>query len=94
MLGDPHRPKHANALLRLDNHTGHALERFYKSFYFRPGKIFELVAEMSTSWEMTQRRLGFAAKDVSLIYYGLDWWESRLATTSALNPAAEPVAAQ
>jgi len=35
----------------------HALERFYKSFYFRPGKIFELVAEMSTSWEMTQRRL-------------------------------------
>ena len=35
----------------------HALERFYKSFYFRPRKIFELVAEMSTSWEMTQRRL-------------------------------------
>ena len=35
----------------------HALERFYKSFYFRPSKIFELVAEMSTSWEMTQRRL-------------------------------------
>jgi hopanoid biosynthesis associated radical SAM protein HpnJ len=35
----------------------HALERFYKSFYFRPRKIFEMVAEMSTSWEMTQRRL-------------------------------------
>jgi hopanoid biosynthesis associated radical SAM protein HpnJ len=35
----------------------HALERFYKSFYFRPRKILELVAEMSTSWEMTQRRL-------------------------------------
>jgi len=35
----------------------HALERFYKSFYFRPSKIFELVAEMSTSWEMTRRRL-------------------------------------
>ena len=35
----------------------HALERFYKSFYFRPRKIIELVAEMSTSWEMTQRRL-------------------------------------
>jgi hopanoid biosynthesis associated radical SAM protein HpnJ len=35
----------------------HSLERFYKRFYFRPGKIFELVSEMATSWEMTQRRL-------------------------------------
>jgi radical SAM superfamily enzyme YgiQ (UPF0313 family) len=35
----------------------HALERFYKSFYFRPRKIIEMVAEMATSWEMTRRRL-------------------------------------
>jgi radical SAM superfamily enzyme YgiQ (UPF0313 family) len=35
----------------------HGLERFYKRFYFRPGKIVEMVAEMATSWEMTQRRL-------------------------------------
>jgi len=34
-----------------------SLERFYKRFYFRPRKIAELVGEMATSWEMTQRRL-------------------------------------
>jgi len=34
-----------------------ALERFYRSFYFRPRKILELVAEMATSWEMMRRRL-------------------------------------
>jgi len=34
-----------------------ALERFYRRFYFRPGKILELVAEMATSREMTRRRL-------------------------------------
>jgi len=35
----------------------HAVETFYKQFYFRPRKIFELTAEMMTSWEMTRRRL-------------------------------------
>lgn len=35
----------------------HDLERFYKRFYFRPGKIWEIVREMLTSWEMTTRRL-------------------------------------
>ena len=35
----------------------HGVETFYKSFYFRPGKIAELTLEMMTSWEMTRRRL-------------------------------------
>ena len=35
----------------------HAVETFYRRFYFRPRKIFELTAEMMTSWEMTKRRL-------------------------------------
>lgn len=35
----------------------HGIERFYRRFYFRPSKIFEMVAEMLTSWEMTRRRL-------------------------------------
>jgi hopanoid biosynthesis associated radical SAM protein HpnJ len=35
----------------------HAVERFYRRFYFRPSKIAELVAEMMTSWDMTKRRL-------------------------------------
>ncbi len=30
---------------------------FYKSFYFRPGKIAEITFEMLQSWEMTKRRL-------------------------------------
>ena len=34
-----------------------ALEKFYKSFYFRPGKIAEITFEMMQSWEMTKRRL-------------------------------------
>ncbi|HZZ57666.1 MAG TPA: hopanoid biosynthesis associated radical SAM protein HpnJ [Opitutaceae bacterium] len=33
------------------------LERFYKRFYFRPSKIWEIVREMMVSWEMTRRRL-------------------------------------
>jgi hopanoid biosynthesis associated radical SAM protein HpnJ len=35
----------------------HSMEVFYKRFYFRPAKIWEIVREMSTSWEMTRRRL-------------------------------------
>jgi hopanoid biosynthesis associated radical SAM protein HpnJ len=35
----------------------HAMEVFYKRFYFRPSKIWEIVREMMTSWEMTRRRL-------------------------------------
>jgi radical SAM superfamily enzyme YgiQ (UPF0313 family) len=35
----------------------HGLEHFYKRFYFRPSKIWEIVREMLTSWEMMTRRL-------------------------------------
>lgn len=35
----------------------HSMEVFYKRFYFRPSKMWEIVREMSTSWEMTRRRL-------------------------------------
>jgi hopanoid biosynthesis associated radical SAM protein HpnJ len=34
----------------------HGLERFYKQFYFRPSKIWEIVREMLMSWEMMKRR--------------------------------------
>jgi len=35
----------------------HGVEQFYRSFYFRPSKIWEIVSEMLRSWEMTRRRL-------------------------------------
>jgi hopanoid biosynthesis associated radical SAM protein HpnJ len=35
----------------------HSMEEFYKRFYFRPGKIWEIVREMLASWEMMKRRL-------------------------------------
>jgi hopanoid biosynthesis associated radical SAM protein HpnJ len=35
----------------------HHLESFYKRFYFRPSKIWEIVREMLMSWEMMKRRL-------------------------------------
>ncbi len=35
----------------------HGVETFYRSFYFRPSKIWEIVSEMLHSWDMTQRRL-------------------------------------
>jgi hopanoid biosynthesis associated radical SAM protein HpnJ len=35
----------------------HGVEAFYKSFYFRPAKIWEIVREMLGSWDMTKRRL-------------------------------------
>jgi hopanoid biosynthesis associated radical SAM protein HpnJ len=35
----------------------HGVERFYKQFYFRPGKIWEIVREMLGSWDMMKRRL-------------------------------------
>ena len=33
------------------------VEEFYKRFYFRPSKIWEIVREMLMSWEMMRRRL-------------------------------------
>jgi hopanoid biosynthesis associated radical SAM protein HpnJ len=33
------------------------VEEFYKRFYFRPSKIWEIVREMLVSWEMMKRRL-------------------------------------
>lgn len=35
----------------------HSMEVFYKRFYFRPRKIWEIVREMLGSWEMMRRRL-------------------------------------
>lgn len=35
----------------------HGVETFYRSFYFRPTKIWEIVSEMAHSWDMTRRRL-------------------------------------
>jgi len=35
----------------------HGVERFYKRFYFRRSKIWEIVREMLGSWDMTKRRL-------------------------------------
>ena len=35
----------------------HSMEEFYKRFYFRPSKIWEIVREMLASWEMMKRRL-------------------------------------
>ena len=47
-IGYPH-------LSREEIHQG--LETFYKRFYFRPSKIWDIVREMLVSWEMTRRRL-------------------------------------
>jgi hopanoid biosynthesis associated radical SAM protein HpnJ len=35
----------------------HGVEMFYRRFYFRPGKIWEIVKEMLASWDMMKRRL-------------------------------------
>ena len=35
----------------------HSMETFYKRFYFRPSKIWEIVKEMLASWDMMKRRL-------------------------------------
>ena len=35
----------------------HGVETFYKRFYFRPSKIWEIVRVMAGSWNMTKRRL-------------------------------------
>src|SRR5580698_2089242 len=35
----------------------HSMEVFYKRFYFRPNKIWEIVREMLGSWDMMKRRL-------------------------------------
>jgi hypothetical protein len=33
------------------------VELFYKRFYFRPSKVWEIVGEMLASWDMMKRRL-------------------------------------
>ena len=35
----------------------HSMEIFYKRFYFRPSKIWEILREMLASWDMMKRRL-------------------------------------
>ena len=35
----------------------HSMEIFYKRFYLRPSKIWEIVKEMLASWDLTKRRL-------------------------------------
>ena len=35
----------------------HSMELFYRQFYFRPSKIWEIVKEMLMSWQMLKRRL-------------------------------------
>ena len=35
----------------------HSMEVFYRRFYFRPSKIWEIVREMLTDWQMMKRRL-------------------------------------
>jgi radical SAM superfamily enzyme YgiQ (UPF0313 family) len=35
----------------------HSMEVFYKRFYFRPSKIWEILREMLLSWDMMKRRL-------------------------------------
>jgi hopanoid biosynthesis associated radical SAM protein HpnJ len=35
----------------------HSMEDFYKRFYFRPSKIWEIVKEMLVSWDTLKRRL-------------------------------------
>jgi radical SAM superfamily enzyme YgiQ (UPF0313 family) len=35
----------------------HSMEEFYKRFYFRPSKIWEIVKEMLKSWDVLTRRL-------------------------------------
>jgi hopanoid biosynthesis associated radical SAM protein HpnJ len=35
----------------------HSMEIFYRRFYLRPGKIWEIVREMLASWDLTKRRL-------------------------------------
>jgi len=35
----------------------HSMEVFYRRFYFRPSKIWEIVREMLSDWDMMKRRL-------------------------------------
>src|SRR5262249_31375673 len=35
----------------------HSMDRFYRRFYFRPAKVWDIVQEMLGSWQMTHRRL-------------------------------------
>ena len=35
----------------------HSMEVFYRRFYFRPSKIWEIVREMLSDWQMLKRRL-------------------------------------
>ena len=46
----------------------HSLERFYRKFYFRPGKIFEMLAEMATDRDMARRRLREGAEFLRFLH--------------------------
>jgi hopanoid biosynthesis associated radical SAM protein HpnJ len=45
----------------------HSMEIFYKRFYFRPGKIWEIVKEMLKSWDTLKRRLREGAEFFSFL---------------------------
>jgi hopanoid biosynthesis associated radical SAM protein HpnJ len=45
----------------------HSMETFYKRFYFRPGKIWEIVKEMLVSWDTLKRRLREGAEFYSFL---------------------------
>jgi radical SAM superfamily enzyme YgiQ (UPF0313 family) len=47
-LSYPHLPK---------EQIYRSVEDFYRQFYFRPSKIWEIVREMLSSWDMMKRRL-------------------------------------
>jgi hopanoid biosynthesis associated radical SAM protein HpnJ len=47
-LSYPHLPK---------EQIYRSVENFYRQFYFRPSKIWEIVKEMLSSWDMMKRRL-------------------------------------
>jgi hypothetical protein len=43
------------------------MEIFYKRFYFRPAKIWEIVKEMLVSWDTLKRRLREGAEFYSFL---------------------------
>jgi hopanoid biosynthesis associated radical SAM protein HpnJ len=45
-----------------------SLAEFYKKFYFRPGKIFELTSEMVRDWEVMKRRLREGVEFFQFLY--------------------------
>lgn len=43
--------------LKIKEDIYHGVETFYKSFYFRLSKIWEIIKEMLLNWDMMKRRL-------------------------------------